>query len=363
MKKVKYLGLIMIMALILTGCGKSSKNVAEQYCNILVKGNYGDILDIAYLPKSDFITKDKIKEAKQKYYEEMSKNNNNITSCEASQTNEDDKKIYYKLIKNGTDTENIEIDKETNKIIIEDLYVNSEIKIGDGTTAYLDGIELKNSEKQPLVEPGKTRSDFADDDEYEYYLKQLKQEVYVYKITSLKHADYKIKYTHVFFKDKEEDLCRDTEHCTNKAYLTGNWQSEEKVKNQELLNNLKNMFKEIALVGFEGKDRTPLNKYFSSSDSMKYIDIFKKERKKGDGHNVETYTYKRLDDDNTIMFTSVWYIADNEIKLEVQVNYKADISHWFKGTEEGGACVIATVTLKEYKGSWQIVSFEDVIYG
>ena len=41
-------------------------------------------------------------------------NNNNVTTCEVNQTNEDDKKIYYKVVKNGTDTENLEIDKETN---------------------------------------------------------------------------------------------------------------------------------------------------------------------------------------------------------------------------------------------------------
>ena len=217
MKKLKYLGLITIMILALTGCGKSSKNVAEQYCNILVKGNYGDMLDIAYFPKSDLITKDKIKEAKQNYFEEMSKNNNNVTTCEVNQTNEDDKKIYYKVVKNGTDTENLEIDKETNKVIIKDLYVNSIAEVGDGTTVYIDGVELKDPQKKPLAEDGRTRSDFDSNDDYEDYLKSLKTYKYVYNITTLKHAKYKIKYTHVFYKDIEQDLCRE-ENCYNNRY-------------------------------------------------------------------------------------------------------------------------------------------------
>ena len=366
MKKIKQVGFIILATVLATGCGnKTTENIAEQYCNILVKGNYGDILDIAYLPQSDLITKEKIEEAKQNYFVEMSKNNNTITTCEANQTNEDDEKIYYKLIKNGTDTENIEVDKKTNKIIIKDLYVNSEIKVGDDTTVYIDGVELKNPEKKSAAEPGKTLADFEYyQDSYERYLKQLEEYVYVYKVTSLKYADYKIKYTHVFYKDYEQDLCKN-DGCSNSQYING-YMSSGYIKDETLVSSLKNTFKEIALVGFEGKDKSPVSKYFSSSDAMTYIDIFKKERKSNpnDGSGSETYVYKKLQEtEDVIMLKEVYYINENEIKVRIQVNYTADISHWFRGTKEGGACVIADVTLKKYKNSWQIVSFENVVYG
>lgn len=369
MKKIKYLGLIMIMVLALTGCGKSSKNVAEQYCNILVKGNYGDMLDIAYFPKSDLITKDKIKEAKQNYFEEMSKNNNNVTSCEVNQTNEDDKKIYYKVVKNGTDTENIEIDKKTNKVIIKDLYVNSIVKVGDGTTTFIDGVELKDPQKKPLAEEGKTRNDFDYNDEYENYLKSLKTYEYVYNITTLKHANYKIKYTHIFYKDVEKEICKE-ENCVNSWYRQGTDGVEvldsTSIKDQDLVNTLKDMFKEIALVGFEGKDKNSINKYFENSEAKAYIDIFKKERQtQDDGFGSSHYTYKKLNEstNGSIWFIKVWYIEEDEIKIDVQVHYIADISAKYKGTEEGLASVISNVTLKKYNNSWKIVSFDDVRYG
>lgn len=369
MKKLKYLGLITIMILALTGCGKSSKNVAEQYCNILVKGNYGDMLDIAYFPKSDLITKDKIKEAKQNYFEEMSKNNNNVTTCEVNQTNEDDKKIYYKVVKNGTDTENLEIDKETNKVIIKDLYVNSIAEVGDGTTVYIDGVELKDPQKKPLAEDGRTRSDFDSNDDYEDYLKSLKTYKYVYNITTLKHAKYKIKYTHVFYKDIEQDLCRE-ENCYNNRYtqsIDGVAVGEDTyIKDQELVTNLKDMFREIALVGFEGKDKESINKYFENSESKAYIDIFKKERQtQDDGFGSSHYTYKKLNEstNGSVWFLKVWYIAEDEIKIDVHVHYIADISAKYKGTEEGLAGVVSNVTLKKYNNSWKIVSFDDVRYG
>ena len=78
MKKIKYLSIAIIMALMLTGCGNKEEKVAEQYCDILIKENYGDMIDITYFPDDKLLTNKK-DEAKEQLTKKMKENKKTIT--------------------------------------------------------------------------------------------------------------------------------------------------------------------------------------------------------------------------------------------------------------------------------------------
>jgi len=129
----------------------SSDKVVKEYCSILVKGNFGDILDIAYLPEGEFITKDKIEELKKVYLEKMEENNNNITSCTFTKANETDESIEYKLTMektNGKDTSNIEVRKKDNKIVIDGLYKEENLTVFKDSTVYVDNKKISIAPKE-----------------------------------------------------------------------------------------------------------------------------------------------------------------------------------------------------------------------
>lgn len=126
----------------------SPDKIAKKYGDILVKGNYGNILDITYFPKSEFITKEKIEQAKSNYFEQMKRRNNEITSYTYSVASETDDKVIYKLIFNGKTTQNIEVDKKTNKILMDDLYNTKTIETYAESIVTIDGKEISNPRKE-----------------------------------------------------------------------------------------------------------------------------------------------------------------------------------------------------------------------
>lgn len=113
------LGIFAIIAVIIVATfviiNNNPNKAIKKYCDIMVKGNYGDILDVAYLPDSEFITKEKIEEAKQKYFERMK--NSSITSCTYTKANENDETISYKLTINGNRTDTMSVDKKNKESI------------------------------------------------------------------------------------------------------------------------------------------------------------------------------------------------------------------------------------------------------
>ena len=144
MKKIKYISIIMIIAFMLTGCGNKAEKIAEQYCDILIKENYEDMLDIAYLPDSKFLTDKRKDEAKEIFAKKMKENKKTITTCTTTKSKEDDNKIYYKLTINDNDSLNIEVDKKTNKVYIDDLYEERSIESYSSSKVSVDGVELSN---------------------------------------------------------------------------------------------------------------------------------------------------------------------------------------------------------------------------
>lgn len=160
--------IVIIAIVLIVNLGNSPEKNIKKYCDSIVKGTYRDIIDIAYIPDSEFITKDKIEKEKQIYFENMSKENN-ITSCEYSKANETDEKITYKLTINGDSTKNIDVDKKTNKIILDGIYETKTIETFVDSKVTIDGKEVKDVSKQ--------------DDKF------------IYKAIILSNVDYKIKVT------------------------------------------------------------------------------------------------------------------------------------------------------------------------
>ena len=160
--------IVIIAIILIVNLGNSPEKNIKKYCDSIVKGTYGDIIDIAYIPDSEFITKDKIEKEKQIYFENMSKESN-ITSCEYSKANETDEKITYKLTINGDSTKNIDVDKKTNKIILDGIYETKTIETFVDSKVTIDGKEVKDVSKQ--------------DDKF------------IYKAIILSNVDYEIKIT------------------------------------------------------------------------------------------------------------------------------------------------------------------------
>lgn len=138
--------LVSIMIISLTGCGKekldSPEKIASKYCDILVKGNYGDILDIADMPSNEFTTQEKIDGAKDNFRERFMKDNDDATSCTYTLASENDEKASYKLVINDSKTKTIDIKKSNNKVIIEDIYIDADIYSPIGSTVSMGGTDI-----------------------------------------------------------------------------------------------------------------------------------------------------------------------------------------------------------------------------
>lgn len=177
--KKKLLGtlLLIIMVVSITGCGKGGKDgVIKKYGDILMKGNYGDIIDIAYFPESELITKETLEKKKTQYTNEMRKTSN-VTSFDYVVSSEDDEKISYKITLNGNETQHIDLIKDKNKLVIDGLYEEVERRVYKESKITYNGKELTNKlDKQ--------------DGHYD-----------TYKIIALTGIDYDLKVTNPYVKD------------------------------------------------------------------------------------------------------------------------------------------------------------------
>ena len=235
--------------------------IIEKYCKILVKGNYGDIIDIAYLPENELFTKERIEQKKKQYFEEMRKDNNNVTSYEYSKTNEDEEKISYKVILNGTETKNIDINKSNNKIIIDGLYEEKEIDAPKGFNVSIDNISLTKIGE--------------------------KEDVDTFKALVFTGLDYKVKISHPFFNDKIVNL---GETFFSGANMFENLKDENLKK--EISNTLDEFTKDIYKVCIETKQIDTLNKYFANSNAKELLEKPKTQNPFGfmDIYNLESDT-------------------------------------------------------------------------
>lgn len=127
---------VLIVGVMITGCKKdgtkkvnvgkaSPEKTIETYCNSLVEKKYADILDLAYFPKSDYITSEKIKDSKSGFIDKMVEENEGVKDCTYDKIDETKDIISYKLIittDNGDETRDIEVRKKDGKIVLDDLY-------------------------------------------------------------------------------------------------------------------------------------------------------------------------------------------------------------------------------------------------
>ncbi len=153
-------------------------SIIEQYGDILVKGNYGDIIDIAYFPESVLITEEKLEEKKKQYFEEMRENNTNVISFDYVKSTEDDEKVSYKLTINGTETEYMDVKKPENKLLIDDLYEEQECKTWRDSKITYNGVEIPKEENN-------------DNEQYD-----------TYKFIALSGIDYELKIENDFYENQ-----------------------------------------------------------------------------------------------------------------------------------------------------------------
>lgn len=235
--------MIIVGVVVFSGNAKGTDSVIKKYCEILKKGNYGDIIDIAYFPESQLITKEKLEEKKKQYFEEMrNSNNTNITKYEYSKINEDDEKISYRIVLNDTDVKNIDLLKAENKLLIEDLYEERSLKVRVDSKVTIDDMELTN--KIPV------------DDHYDSY-----------NFIALKGVDYKVKITHIYSKDIDTNL---DFKIDNEYY----YQFEPDFKpeiSKKFDEDIEEVFRGIIRYYQQGGDLSALNQYFINNNASEFI--------------------------------------------------------------------------------------------
>lgn len=251
LKKYKILIIVFIIAIILfaiisvINTSNNPDNVVKKYCDIMVKGNYGDILDIAYFPESEFITKDKIEEGKKVYYEKMKEERNDVISCTFSKANETEEKITYKLTINENSTDTLELDKKTNKVIIKDIYEDDIVTVCKNSTVTVEDKDIS-----------KYKQDNSPDAE----------KFDIYKIVILSNVKYKIKITNPILNDIDSEFSSKIDSNYAKSRITS-----ENCKDGELINYINKMYIEIVDTVINNKDVSPLNQYFIHNNANEFI--------------------------------------------------------------------------------------------
>lgn len=326
MKKIKYLSIAIIMALMLTGCGNKEEKVAEQYCDILIKENYGDMIDIAYFPNDKLLTNKK-EEAKEQLAKKMKENKKTITSCKPMKSSEDDNKIYYKLTINENDSMNIEVDKKSNKVYIDNLYEERTITTYTSSKVSVDGIELSN----PRIDDNKA----------------------TYKFNAFKNVSYQYLATNDLLKDWKFESDRNYDEFIYEDCDTSNFK-EEFVKGLD--ETIKPMFKDVIQVGFVDNNKSAISKYFINNDFELPTNKFKKSWQ--DSH--KSYTFKNLKEDS-LKYSIRDYISDNELKIEVSMDYEIDAKCIAGLLCTGGTdtkFIVLNATIKKDNNTWKISNLE-----
>ena len=325
---------VLIAGVMITGCKKddtkkvnvgkaSPEKTIETYCNSLVEKKYADILDLAYFPKSDYITSEKIKDSKSGFIDKMVEENEGVKDCTYDKIDETKDIISYKLIittDNGDETRDIEVRKKDGKIVLDDLYAERYIKVFKDSKVSIDGKKVT----------GKTESKEDDGNQVE-----------IYTITVLPDAEYDITVTHPVFDDEEVVLSEESLDYVkypiwqdqkmgfddNMIDLTAITQDYFKKEYKEELNtDICEGCVEIVKTVLEDGDINTLNKYFLNNNAEEFVSSNPDLNGTNRVGLKEEYDieFKQILDSS---INQIKYIDKNQLKLSVVVSYQCNMSY------------------------------------
>lgn len=325
---------VLIAGFMITGCKKddtkkvnvgkaSPEKTIETYCNSLVEKKYADILDLAYFPKSDYITSEKIKDSKSGFIDKMVEENEGVKDCTYDKIDETKDIISYKLIittDNGDETRDIEVRKKDGKIVLDDLYAERYIKVFKDSKVSIDGKKVT----------GKTESKEDDGNQVE-----------IYTITVLPDAEYDITVTHPVFDDEEVVLSEESLDYVkypiwqdqkmgfddNMIDLTAITQDYFKKEYKEELNtDICEGCVEIVKTVLEDGDINTLNKYFLNNNAEEFVSSNPDLNGTNRVGLKEEYDieFKQILDSS---INQIKYIDKNQLKLSVVVSYQCNMSY------------------------------------
>ena len=325
---------VLIAGVMITGCKKddtkkvnvgkaSPEKTIETYCNSLVEKKYADILDLAYFPKSDYITSEKIKDSKSGFIDKMVEENEGVKDCTYDKIDETKDIISYKLIittDNGDETRDIEVRKKDGKIVLDDLYAERYIKVFKDSKVSIDGKKVT----------GKTESKEDDGNQVE-----------IYTITVLPDAEYDITVTHPVFDDEEVVLSEESLDYVkypiwqdqkmgfddNMIDLTAITQDYFKKEYKEELNtDICEGCVEIVKTVLEDGDINTLNKYFFNNNAEEFVSSNPDLNGTNRVGLKEEYDieFKQILDSS---INQIKYIDKNQLKLSVVVSYQCNMSY------------------------------------
>lgn len=325
---------VLIAGVMITGCKKddtkkvnvgkaSPEKTIETYCNSLVEKKYADILDLAYFPKSDYITSEKIKDSKSGFIDKMVEENEGVKDCTYDKIDETKDIISYKLIittDNGDETRDIEVRKKDGKIVLDDLYAERYINVFKDSKVSIDGKKVT----------GKTESKEDDGNQVE-----------IYTITVLPDAEYDITVTHPVFDDEEVVLSEESLDYVkypiwqdqkmgfddNMIDLTAITQDYFKKEYKEELNtDICEGCVEIVKTVLEDGDINTLNKYFLNNNAEEFVSSNPDLNGTNRVGLKEEYDieFKQILDSS---INQIKYIDKNQLKLSVVVSYQCNMSY------------------------------------
>ena len=325
---------VLIVGVMITGCKKdgtkkvnvgkaSPEKTIETYCNSLVEKKYADILDLAYFPKSDYITSEKIKDSKSGFIDKMVEENEGVKDCTYDKIDETKDIISYKLIittDNGDETRDIEVRKKDGKIVLDDLYAERYIKVFKDSKVSIDGKKVTGKPER------------KEDDE---------NQVEIYTITVLPDAEYDITVTHPVFDDEEVVLSEESLDYVkypiwqdqkmgfddNMIDLTAITQDYFKKEYKEELNtDICEGCVEIVKTVLEDGDINTLNKYFLNNNAEEFVSSNPDLNGTNRVGLKEEYDieFKQILDSS---INQIKYIDKNQLKLSVVVSYQCNMSY------------------------------------
>lgn len=325
---------VLIAGVMITGCKKdgtekvnvgkaSPEKTIETYCNSLVEKKYSDILDLAYFPKSDYITNEKIKDSKSGFIDKMVEENEGVKDCTYDKIDETKDKISYKVVittDNGDETRDIEVRKKDGKIVLDDLYAERYIKVFKDSKVSIDGKKVT----------GKTESKEDDGNQVE-----------IYTITVLPDAEYDITVTHPVFDDEEVVLSEESldyvkypiwqdqkmgfdDNMIDLTAITQDYFKEE--YKEELNTDICEGCVEIVKTVLEDGDINTLNKYFLNNNAEELVTSNPDLNGTNRAGLKEEYDieFKQILDSS---INQIKYIDKNQLKLSVAVSYQCNMSY------------------------------------
>lgn len=325
---------VLIAGVMITGCKKdgtekinvgkaSPEKTIETYCNSLVEKKYSDILDLAYFPKSDYITSEKIKDSKSGFIDKMVEENEGVKDCTYDKIDETKDKISYKVVittDNGDETRDIEVRKKDGKIVLDDLYAERYIKVFKDSKVSIDGKKVTS----------KTESKEDDGNQVE-----------IYTITVLPDAEYDITVTHPVFDDEEVVLSEESldyvkypiwqdqkmgfdDNMIDLTAITQDYFKEE--YKEELNTDICEGCVEIVKTVLEDGDINTLNKYFLNNNAEELVTSNPDLNGTNRAGLKEEYDieFKQILDSS---INQIKYIDKNQLKLSVAVSYQCNMSY------------------------------------